>query len=280
MRCPHCEATVARAGIEVLTSLPRTMHLPACPTCHAEALLWRADGGMECASCGMVFEVDGSAKPQGVSDRAEDPVRTGEAPGGAEKKRNYTPDRGMKSLLPVVGLPALAPRSQGTVLPPPHRPDPETGAAPAAREDDAIAAAGPPAPGHSVQPVRVPPFSTRDSEVLSHVMAEQRRRRGRGIVLLAAVIVVGGAVAYLVPLLRKGSGPSTMEALPGNSINLPEAAARPAPPPKKATDVLGARRFMAEKVAKAEKWEDLLPLIRCRSEVEPLMRAYYASHPF
>ena len=37
---------------------------------------------------------------------------------------------------------------------------------------------------------------------------------------------------------------------------------------------------MAERVARAERWEDLRPLVRKLPEVEPLMRAYYAKESF
>ena len=264
-----------RPQLEVLTSLPAAMHLPACPACHAEALLGRADGGMECAACGMVFEVDGGAGAAGQEGIAHLPP--GAAPGAGNKKRNYTPERGIKSLLPAVGLPALAPRSQGTVLPPPHH-QPGPAPAPAAATGPADSPVRAPALPHAVQPVHVPPLSTRENEVFSHVMEEQRRRaRRRNMLLLAGVLVVAGA-GGLVFELRKGDNPPDYGAPQEGAMNLP--APESSSGRNSEIDLVGARRFLAGKVAKAEKWEDLLPFIRKRGEVEPLMREYYASHPF
>lgn len=269
MTCPHCRQPVARGQLDLLARLPTAVHLPSCPVCHADALLGRADGGVECASCGTVLNLGAPAgpRPPGTPSpvRSPDPTGTPE-PTDTGRKRNYTPDRGMGGFLPTAGeggVPASH-AGAGTVLPSRHSPE----------------AAAPSASHHSVQPLRVPPMATRDNEGLSHVLEVQRQRKwvGKGAVLCGALLFAG--VGWWVFRMQKGEGVPVIPSGATTALSLPAGLPAESSAALPTSDIVRARQFVADGVAKAAKWEDLLPMVRKRGEVEPLMRSYYQANPF
>ena len=261
--CPHCRQPVARDQLDWLPRLPAAEPLPSCPVCQAEALLGRADGGVECASCGTVLSLGAPADPRPAGTPS--PARAPE-PGEAGRKRNYTPDRGISGFMPTAGEGAV-PASHagpGTVLPSRHSPE----------------AAAPSATHHGVQPLRVPPMATRDHEGLSHVLEVQRQRKwlAKGAFLFGVLLCVG--VGWWVFRLQKGEGVPVIPSGATTALSLPAGLPSESSAALPTSDILRARQFVVDRVAKATQWEDLLPMVRKRGEVEPLMRSYYRANPF
>lgn len=261
--CPHCRQSVARSQLDWLPRLPAAVHLPSCPVCHADALRGRADGGVECASCGTVLSLGAPADPRSPGTPSPPPEP---APPAAGRKRNYTPDRGISGFLPPSGGGAVpASRTgRGTVLPSRHAPE----------------AAAPSASHHSVQPLRVPPMATRDNEGFSHVLEVQRQRKwlAKGALLLGVLLFVG--VGWWVVRLQKGEGVPAIPSFTTSALSLPAGLPSASSAALPASDILRARQFVVDRLARVANWEDLLPMVRKRGEVEPLMRGYYRENPF
>lgn len=226
---------------------PRIEEIP-CPTCGECALQARTEGlGAECAACGQLVIFD------------EDTSTVG-------RRRNYTPERQLKKLLGDPSSPALqdhAPvhlpdgpaRDTSRAAPPVHR-----GPLPTVKSTEEL-----------VAPV-----------VASHALESARRDHWKKLAALVTMLaVVGGAGVWAwrehrIGKIESGKAPITGELSdPVNRI-LVEGATLP----EDDADVVAARDFLREKILPATRWEDWLPHLRLPTEVEPIVRAYYARHEF
>lgn len=105
-----------------------------------------------------------------------------------------------------------------------------------------------------------------------------RAMRGRHWLKVAAVGLVAVVIAVLVLVsLPVGNG-GVADASGGGSAQ-PDAST-PGPVGFSSIEEREVRQIVEERLAGAQDFQDLLPMIRHRPEVEPLMRAYYKDRPF
>jgi hypothetical protein len=187
----------------------------------------------------------------------------------AHKNRNYTPDRGMRRMMRGAAQPgtqpALQPGSQAVqppVLPSPHSSLPHPGPAPAPE-------AAPAEANHFEQPVP------------SHALAGARHgHRLRVAAFGLAGLLVAGVAAFLFSRGRGSSPPPAAEFSGHLPLPVPDAPQTDPTAIIAPGEIESARRFLKQQLAAAADWRDLLPLVRQRGEVEPLMAEFYAGRPF
>lgn len=225
---------------------PRIEDIP-CPTCHALALKAREEGlGAECTACGqyVIFDEDASA---------------------VGKRRNYTPERNLKRMLGDAPIP-IEPHEPSRL---PDGPARDFGKA------ASIEHRGPLPIAKSFEDARLPVAASHALETV------QREHWKKWTALVVVLALVAGASFWAI---RENQMAKAAALNPPPTSDSPSPAQRVlvegADTPADDAEVNDARTFLTEKILPAAKWEDWLPHIRLPSEVEPLLRTYYAEHEF